>query len=369
MKKIISIILALATISMLACGCSKGGSTGVTAVGNLELDINENGLFGFIDETGRVIIDYKYYYAEPFSDGLALVKGDKGYGYINKQGKMCITGNFDVACSFSDGLAKVSDKGEDNNNYYYIDTNGKIAFETKYYDAESFSNGMAMVANTRGEGEIGFINTKGELVVPCIYDYATDYSEGLAWVQKDDVRYYLDKNGEVSLDAGVYHGQPFSEGLSAVAKDGGHEGWGFIDKSGNEAIPCDYQYVESFSDGVALVEYEGDSYWDDDCGYIDQNGNFLFGGYEEAGSFYNGYAAVSTGDYDESKWGIIDKNNNMVVPFERDGISYVTHDEETGVVLYEIKSKKHDSYYYALINSKGFHNFDYLDDLDETEFY
>ena len=48
----------------------------------------------------------------------------------------------------------------------------------------------------------------------------------------------------------------FQEGLAAVC-DKKTDLWGFIDKSGNEVIPCKFDYVRfGFSDGVAIVEVE-----------------------------------------------------------------------------------------------------------------
>lgn len=46
-----------------------------------------------------------------------------------------------------------------------------------------FSEGMAAV---RKDNKFGFINTKGELVIPCQYMCAGDFSEGLACVFKDE---------------------------------------------------------------------------------------------------------------------------------------------------------------------------------------
>jgi hypothetical protein len=44
--------------------------------------------------------------------------------------------------------------------------------------------------------------------------------------------------------------ESFSEGLAAVAKDGKY---GYINKSGEEVVPCIYAGVSSFSDGFAIV--------------------------------------------------------------------------------------------------------------------
>lgn len=51
-----------------------------------------------------------------------------------------------------------------------------------------------------------------------------------------------------------YYLLPFSEGLAAVGQDGK---WGYIDKTGNEVIPCVYDGTASFSEGLAWVRQDG----------------------------------------------------------------------------------------------------------------
>lgn len=49
---------------------------------NLHLDYNKYiMLYGYVDDNGEVVIPHKFYHAENFSDGLALVRnGDYNYG-------------------------------------------------------------------------------------------------------------------------------------------------------------------------------------------------------------------------------------------------------------------------------------------------
>ena len=50
----------------------------------------------------------------------------------------------------------------------YSDTNFKILIAPAYSRADFFHNGMAQVC--KGD-KYGFINTKGDLIIPMIYDY------------------------------------------------------------------------------------------------------------------------------------------------------------------------------------------------------
>ena len=57
----------------------------------------------------------------------------------------------------------------------------------------------------------------------------------------------------------------FSEGLAEVKLNGKY---GFIDKTGKEIIPIKFDYTSGFKNGRAGVKLEGK--W----GYIDKQGNF-----------------------------------------------------------------------------------------------
>lgn len=57
----------------------------------------------------------------------------------------------------------------------------------------------------------------------------------------------------------------FSEGYAAVCKNGK---WGYIDKTGQEVIPCQYDWANPFHEGLASVRFSYDSSY----GFIDTTG-------------------------------------------------------------------------------------------------
>ncbi len=57
----------------------------------------------------------------------------------------------------------------------------------------------------------------------------------------------------------------FSEGYAAVCKNGK---WGYIDKTGREVIPCQYDWANPFHEGLASVRFSYDSGY----GFIDTTG-------------------------------------------------------------------------------------------------
>ena len=62
--------------------------------------------WGYIDSLGNKKIDFKYQFARPFSEGLAVVKKGR-YGYINTEGELVMPCKYTTADDFTDGLARV----------------------------------------------------------------------------------------------------------------------------------------------------------------------------------------------------------------------------------------------------------------------
>jgi hypothetical protein len=57
-------------------------------------------MYGYIDETGKVIIPYTYTYADDFHQGLAFVKDNRKGGYIDIDGNTIIPFTFNSGKGF-----------------------------------------------------------------------------------------------------------------------------------------------------------------------------------------------------------------------------------------------------------------------------
>ena len=171
---------------------------------------------GMIDTRGQLIIPCQYDDIHPFSEGLAAIENSDGkWGFINKNNKIVIPCIYKSAESFSNGIAYVTN---DNNERCLINSNGKITSSLGNYSLlHGFSEGMGGVCELKDDNLLyGFIDETGKVVIPCIYDYAVNFSEGLAVVRRDNK-------------------------------------YGFVNKSGEEVIPCKYSSASSFSEGFAIV--------------------------------------------------------------------------------------------------------------------
>lgn len=168
-------------------------------------------VYGFLDERGAWAIEPRYEAAFPFAaNGLALVKQNDLFGYIDAKGQWAIPPKYRAANSFdAGGMALVSE--EENGRYGFINEKGEWVVTPKftltqndniqyvlrnqvnqqlYYFA---SNGLA---RAHDKGKYGFIDKKGEWVIPPQFDTAFDFADnGLALIRKGAERQYIDNIG------------------------------------------------------------------------------------------------------------------------------------------------------------------------------
>jgi hypothetical protein len=122
---------------------------------------------------------------------------------------------------------------------YFVDSTGTFLFNKQFWGVSSFSEGLAPIIQN---GKWGFINTKGEMVIPCIYDGAGNFSEGLASVEQNGKCGSINTKGEVVLPCIYDRVRDFSEGLAFVEQNGI---WSVINTEGK----------------VIVAECTGDTSW------------------------------------------------------------------------------------------------------------
>jgi len=276
----------------------------------------------YADRTGKIVLNKRLYRGWDFSENLAVAmrKGENVWGYIDTTGAFVIPPQFasspnDYVHPFSDGFAMV----EVRERYGYIDKSGKFAIPPQFLDAASFADGMARVVmegpcSYNPEGGCGFANpvypgakeqapydpsgvargkyppckfsdtNRAGLALPQRFDYARDFSEGLAPVRIGHSWGFIDKTGALVIPPIFEDAEAFHEGLAKITIKGL---CGYADKSGAIVISPQFKYADSFSDGLAPVG-DGGRYW-----YIDQHGRRAFDDdYLVASKFFKGLAHV-----------------------------------------------------------------------------
>jgi hypothetical protein len=223
-----------------------------------------NGKFGFIDRTGKIQVPLKYDGVSSFSNGFAFVGSNDKFGYIDKSGNEIVPLRYESYGIRKDGV------------FDYLD----LMFGFR-------STANKPLLEVKVNGKVGYVDAKGELVIPA------DFDEGF----------------------------PFLSDFAAVKRG---DKWGYIDSTGTEVIPLRYENVSliGFRNGLAAVKLNGK--W----GFIDRAGNvviaFKFDGeqkFDFGPIFSEGLAAVAI----NKVWGYIDTRGRQVVPLKYTSADLFVH--------------------------------------------
>lgn len=194
---------------------------------------------GLVDASGKLILpnqyhqiympsDWEYDNPLPMSDALILVE-------TRDLSQDSLFGNLGVV---SDGWGLVDTKGN------FIIPIGMYDKINQFYD-----NGLAAV---EVDGKYGFINTKGELVIPLMYDYAFGFSDGLAEVKYQGLYGVIDVNNRAVIDFKHQHLELLKPNLVAV-KDG--DRYALMDIHSTRLTGYDYDLISDLDfQGLYLVE-------------------------------------------------------------------------------------------------------------------
>jgi hypothetical protein len=160
------------------------------------------------------------------------------WGYINKKGILVIPPIFKEKADFQNGFAIIM---EDNINEIdklakVINVDGEIIYSFNYYSnyvfQHKFSEGLLAVPDNE-TNKYGFINTKGEWVIPPNFYEVLDFSEGLAAVWENE-------NSHVDQSSGCGTAVP-------------HPSWGYINKKGKYIIESKFYNATSFENSYAII--------------------------------------------------------------------------------------------------------------------
>ena len=278
--------------------------------------VTREGKRGFIDKTGKEVIPCQYSSVKPFSEGLAAVynSADGVWTYIDKTGNTAIPFQYQKAESFgerytgytvvtpmdSERETLIDKTGRDvipSGYSYYIDKDSAWESGDRYvplrssdgkrdsvYDlttgqivkfpftpVSDFHEGLAWAKGDNGDYQL--INENYEVIASQVHAKYSDFSGGYALGWYDYVAFVIDQTGREILtiadydENGKYEVKGFSEGLLIVRVKANNR-WGAIDVTGKEVVPCKYEKVEEFHNGVAAVQnFEGK--W----GLVDTSGN------------------------------------------------------------------------------------------------
>lgn len=274
---------------------------------------------------------------------------------------------FDMACDFNkEGFAIANLPREQGGNCVILDaknfSEGKC-ISTPYRIIKGwtyFSDGLCPV---RANGKYGAIDTKGQLVVPAIYDEMSNFLSGSAYVELNGKNCYISQKGNVIEGSGDWEKDTYGDKKYLIITKNGKQG--IVHRSGKIVVPCEYdecevlgsehtrgelgfnksKYFSAIKDDVCYVYGEQGlvftcpdnckaNYYEDGFftivdqetytkGYANAQGELVAGPiYEDAPSVYWGQYQISEGlliVWIGHRCGFLNSRGEMVVPMDYTG--------------------------------------------------
>lgn len=182
---------------------------------------------------------------------------------VDSEGKQTIVKTLALSVrNFSEGLASIQTMDK---KFGFIDLKGELVIPSKFSAVGYFKNGLAWAKDESGKA--GFINKAGNWVVQPEFDAVKSFDEvsGMARVKKGDQWYYVNQTGEaLMVDSDAYW--DFSEGLCLGEKNGLR---GYFNNKAEWVIAPQFTDAKKFVNGQALAKVNGK--W----GIIDKTGKWV----------------------------------------------------------------------------------------------
>lgn len=258
--------------------------------------VKKDNLFGYINRKGKLIIPLYYEYAEDFEQGVAVVgrseddeyppRGmidtlgnlitpmlydqfgdlsegfraviiDQHAGFVDLKGTLRIPVKYrtspEMPPYFYEGLCSVENPAEEYaTTFGFIDTTGTFVLEPTYelwggaamHNMPIFSDGLSVF---KKENKFGYMDKKGKVILPAIYDAADAFSEGLAPVRIKDQIIFIDAQGKQAFDlilGGV------DEGVMGFTYDGFENGQAIVNLNREGEVNDWNSYYFSWEPGL-----------------------------------------------------------------------------------------------------------------------
>ncbi len=213
------------------------------------VNVKQNGLWGYLNpETGDWLGDgCVWESALPFSEGMAAVSLGGLYGFVDLTGRTVIDPQYADAASFGEGLAGVKVAKR----WGFVNAKNEMTVQPAYTAVKVFRYGLCAV---RRDELWGLINADGTIVLKIKYVEIGEFDPVVrrAWFKQNKLWGLVAADGTVVLKpAWGSHDEFNGNTLCRVAYKGKY---GFIDAGGKARVLADYDAASPYRAGVAAVK-------------------------------------------------------------------------------------------------------------------
>lgn len=229
--------------------------------------------WGVVELPEGVVIDYY----PGVSEGLIAFEHDGLYGYLNTEGEIVIPAQFDSAERFMDGYAEVGLLDEVRTSAI-IDRSGNVVIsglDATYYGVV---DGALFIMEECSDWSLiepdGTVRCRVEAPEGCynpwLYQFAEDGPIWVSYEREDEPWCWgiADSDGQWLTEPDLYVSFDTDEPWLAVGKDGR---WGYTDAYGNTVLPFIYEDAGHFEGALARVMLDASTE-----GYINRSGEVVY---------------------------------------------------------------------------------------------
>lgn len=354
----------------------------------IRVKLNHPNKWGYINRDSVIVIPFDYDFLNPFKDGLAYAKNNGKEFFLTKK-NLKLEGDFDAVDIFSEELAAA----KRNKKWGFINIEGEFVISPKYYKVEYFRpNGLCAVQKN---GKSGFINKNGQEIIPIIFDdvnqqmidknviaeksgkfavfnsngkqlsgfvydkiHRTDiidfskdiftrgastyFENGAALVERDGKFEFINLKAQPAfLNNKFDSASTFNTFNNAIVKRNGK--YGIINSDGAFKVPLEYDFINYFDDNHDFSEYynakKGKVY-----SIFNRNLKKIGESFKPVYYDFSSDTSVLIFKDLKNKYGMINSDGHILIPFEFDEISTI------GGTRF-LKVSKHQKF--GIIDQKG----------------
>lgn len=271
----------------------------------------EDTLAGLIDSTGHEVVPCLYSAVDLPSENRIWVARDGLHGYTDLEGNIVIPLRYANASPFSEGRASVAVVLDSFTVLCtYIDTLGTTLFEPIYQSALPYRDGYAAVYRY---DRWGIIDRDEHQMLPNIYEQISTPDHGTFFAGDEWGMALFDYSFRPLTPQHYIPITTVSDRRIGVLRG---DKYGFLDLKGHEAVPCIYDEIGRFHLGRAMVRL-GDRY-----GIIDTSGTLIlplqYHNSKKKSGLYTYHDSLALVEQD-GQYGYVDLQGRLVIPFYFNG--------------------------------------------------
>lgn len=249
---------------------------------------------GILDQSGITILPTIYdgidwIYPDEDGEDFVTIRYDELSGVINQNYEIVISPEYSDILIYDSYDYVCRCKAEDGK-YSLIDKQGNVLISEADWISGIGTGGLVMVDWSDGDSKYDIYNYRGEYVVSVDGERAGMFGCGLACIKKDGLWGYINTKGEVVIECMYDDAEMFSSDGIARVRLG--DKWGYIDEQGNAITDCIYPYAEDFYNGYGEVSEVGE---ESGIGYISASGQIAVPLEYDSGNYYE-YFRMDLGD-------------------------------------------------------------------------